>query len=667
MSFLAPFTLIGLGLLALPVLIHLLVRRRARRLDFPSLKFLRETPSFRLYPRRVRQPLLLALRLAALALIILALARPFISFGARDRHTRIILIDASLSMSTRGRAEAAMEQARSIINKLEAGESAALIAFSSDASVLAEATVDRDALARSLQGYAPTGGAADYSAGLAAAAAMLQQVGKGTAEIDLISDFQQSGLAARALKLSQAVNAARVVPYAVGTRVERNAFLIDETVTRSAGGIVLSATEIVSGTDGQAGTLRAWTIDAGDGARPDIEWHTQGNGQLTGVVRAGAPDDFDADDGRFFAFAPPRGHRALLVETDAGGAGPYLRAALEAATAEQTDAGALDWRKQLPESAAELNPYALVVYVLHGAARVDEVRLLSEYASAGGTVWLCLARDVDADSWNALARTEDGNALPFASLARIASTQAYSFGVVDSDAPALRGMGEGVLSALRSVRVRAGYAITPRASAFTLARWSDATPAFVSAEIGRGSLLLLGTSPEREASELGLSPALPALASSVLSAAASERDPLSWIIGEPVRLGVRPETDVSVTNPSGQTRRTEAHELSRLTSSVFREPGIYRLEFAGQQRFLAFNAPAAESSRALATAGEIKSYLAGKEGAAIAPVAEKDWLDAAERRGHVWRLFLCAAFIILVAELFLAMRGHVRERMKAEG
>jgi hypothetical protein len=91
------------------------------------------------------------------------------------------------------------------------------------------------------------------------------------------------------------------------------------------------------------------------------------------------------------------------------------------------------------------------------------------------------------------------------------------------------------------------------------------------------------------------------------------------------------------------------------------------VEFTGQERFLAFNAPGTESARALASTGEIKSYLAGKEGATLAPVAEKDRLDAAERRGHTWRLFLCAAFILLVAELFFAIRGHGRARMKAEG
>ena len=56
MLFLAPLTLIGLLLVALPVLIHLLARRRARKVDFPSLEFLRETPSFKLHPRRIRHP-----------------------------------------------------------------------------------------------------------------------------------------------------------------------------------------------------------------------------------------------------------------------------------------------------------------------------------------------------------------------------------------------------------------------------------------------------------------------------------------------------------------------------------------------------------------------------------------------------------------------------------
>ncbi|HEX8142693.1 MAG TPA: BatA and WFA domain-containing protein [Pyrinomonadaceae bacterium] len=663
MSFLAPLTLIGLALLALPVLIHLLVRRRGKRLDLPSLRFLRETPSFRLYPRHVRQPLLLALRVAALALVIIGLARPFISFGARQSRTRIILIDASLSMRTRGRAEAAREQSRAILNRLGAGESACLISFSTGARVLAEPTQDREALMKALQSYEATSGAVDYKAGLAAASAVLQEVGPGTAEIDLISDFQESGLTERPSELTRTAIAARIVPYAVGSQIERNAFLTGESLGRGAKGIELSATEIVSEPEGQAGARRAWAIDASDGSRPDLEWRTEANGQITGAVKANAPDDFDADDQRFFASAPPKSNRTLLVEAEPSGAGPYLRAALESATAERASGYALDRRKELPMSVDELAPYALVVLALRGAPRLAEVRLLSEYARAGGTVWLCLSPGIDVESWNALARTTQGRALPFVSLARTSLAGPFGFGAIDSDAPALRALGESALSALRSARVRAGYAITPREDAFTLARWSDATPAFVSAQTGMGALLVLGTSPEREAGELGLSPALPALAASIFKASINPREPLSRAIGEAVTLGVSPSTDVSVTDASGHTTRTKARELARRSSDIFPEPGIYRLEFAGQQRFLAFNAPGPESTRALATSEEINGYLAAIESKSASGAINP--MEEAERRGHAWRLFLCAAFILLLAEMFLATRA--RQRIAAPG
>ena len=659
MSFLAPLTLIGLLLLALPLMIHLLVRRRARRLDFPTLRFLRETPSFRLYPRHVREPLLLALRLLALLLIIIGLARPFVSFNSRARQQRVILIDASLSMRARGRAEAAREQALSIINKLSATDRAALIVFSSDASVLAEATGNRDRLIEALKDYEPTAGAADYSAGLAAATALLQQeaTAGGTSEINLISDFQEGNLTALGSNLSGYTNTgARVITYAVGTEIERNAFLADETLTRgTGGGLVLSATEIVSDAGGQSASRRNWTLDTSQGMLPDVEWRTlQSNGQIIGSAKANVPDDFDGDDNFFFAFAPPRESRALLVETERDGASLYLRAALEAATVETPDSKALDRQAELPGSAAELAPYSLVVFALDGAPRAEEVRVLSEYARAGGTVWLWCARDLDTESWNALATTPEGSALPFVSLSRATANQPTSFGAIESGAPALSSLNEGAVSALRATRVRAGYLVTPRENASVLMRWSDATPAFVSASVGTGSVLLLATGPEREASDLGLSPSLPALAYSIMRAAEEPREPHSRIIGEPVFLGVQSNTNVNVTDTEGHTTLTQARTLAQHPRSIFREPGIYQIEFAGQSRALAFNTPVEESARALAAPEEIVNYFKGKESAPQPSV--NDWRDHAERRAGIWRLFFSAAFILLVAELFVSIR-----------
>jgi hypothetical protein len=653
MTFLSPLALIALLLVALPVAIHLLIRRRARRLDFPTLKFLRETPSFKLYPRRLRQPMLLALRAAAIILLILGLARPLLTLHKQPIPVRFILLDASLSMKARGRADAAREQARAIVNKLQGDERAAIIAFSSEAKTLAATTADHARLLEAIEHYQPAGGATLYDAGLMEVVAQKKREPQAESEVDIISDFQQAGLeepfASHAADLNVAL-------HPVGEQVERNAFLIDESVGKNESGTQLSATEIVSETDGQTGARRTWMFDALTGAGPGIEWRTEDNGQLTGRLKVLDADDFDADDERFFAFQPPREMRVLLVE-DEGGASLYLRAALEASSDERAASVKLDRARQLPDNEAVLASYSLVVLTLHGAPRENEASVLTEYARSGGTVWMFLARDLDAESWSALAHREEGRELPFESMTRI-SGQRLSLGTADTDAPQLRAMDEGALASLRAVRINAGYALAPRVSAETLMRWNDGRPAFVSTRVGEGTILLLGSSPERASGEMGASPSLPALASAIVHSSNVAREPLSRTIGEAVRLNVALDVEVKITNMEGRVSETKARELVTKPLAYFDKAGIYRLEFAGVQKFLAFNPATSESERALATEDRLKQFFSVEKTGSSVTANVNNRREALERSSSAWRYFLVAAFLLMLAELFIAMRQH---------
>src|SRR3974390_3565036 len=77
MSFLTPLFLAGLGAVAVPILIHLIQRERKRVVQFPSLMFLQRIPYQSVRRRRIRHWFLLAMRVAAVALLVLAFARPF--------------------------------------------------------------------------------------------------------------------------------------------------------------------------------------------------------------------------------------------------------------------------------------------------------------------------------------------------------------------------------------------------------------------------------------------------------------------------------------------------------------------------------------------------------------------------------------------------------------
>ncbi len=102
MNFLNPVFLAGLAAAALPILIHLFSRRRARELSFPSLEYLQEISRRKVRRMRLRQWLLLALRVLIVSFFALAMGRPVIRGGAgvvsRGSSTMAVVLDNSFSM-----------------------------------------------------------------------------------------------------------------------------------------------------------------------------------------------------------------------------------------------------------------------------------------------------------------------------------------------------------------------------------------------------------------------------------------------------------------------------------------------------------------------------------------------------------------------------------------
>jgi hypothetical protein len=104
MIWLVPAALSGLALLAVPLAIHLLTRRHARRLPFPTIRFLRLSTPAAVRLQRPADLWLLMLRLAIVGVAVAAAARPLLMAPWRtaawnDRLVRVIVIDTSPSMT----------------------------------------------------------------------------------------------------------------------------------------------------------------------------------------------------------------------------------------------------------------------------------------------------------------------------------------------------------------------------------------------------------------------------------------------------------------------------------------------------------------------------------------------------------------------------------------
>jgi len=72
MWFLNPFFWLGVAAIGAPILVHLVRRTRARRIEFPALTFVRQVPQRTIRRRTFRNRLLLILRCLAILLIVIA-------------------------------------------------------------------------------------------------------------------------------------------------------------------------------------------------------------------------------------------------------------------------------------------------------------------------------------------------------------------------------------------------------------------------------------------------------------------------------------------------------------------------------------------------------------------------------------------------------------------
>src|SRR5687768_14150623 len=108
----------GLGAVSLPIIIHLLNKRKFKIVDWAAMDFLLDADKKNRRRIRLENLLLLLLRCLAVLLIALLLARPFlptsVTAGLLDaaQFERVVLLDDSLSMQAKIGNESAWEMAR---------------------------------------------------------------------------------------------------------------------------------------------------------------------------------------------------------------------------------------------------------------------------------------------------------------------------------------------------------------------------------------------------------------------------------------------------------------------------------------------------------------------------------------------------------------------------
>jgi hypothetical protein len=123
MTFLHLSLLAGAGLIALPIVLHLIMRRKPRQMEFPALRFIQQRHDRNQRQLKLRHLLLLLLRVLAIALLAAALARPSVNpsvklpGGAGSQEAPIaaaLVFDAAPRMNYRQDNHSRLEVARDL-------------------------------------------------------------------------------------------------------------------------------------------------------------------------------------------------------------------------------------------------------------------------------------------------------------------------------------------------------------------------------------------------------------------------------------------------------------------------------------------------------------------------------------------------------------------------
>lgn len=683
LSLLTPVFLVGLGALAVPLVIHLIRRERQDAVEFPSLMFLSRIPVRTVKRRRIRNWWLFALRCLALILLVGAFARPFVRRDEYDPRTInlarevVILLDRSYSMGYADRFDRAVAAAREAVNGLGSEDRATLVFFDATAAAVTQPTTDRIRLRAALDTVRVSSGATRYAPALKLAQSILSASEMPRREAILISDFQRSGWdGAPGAQLPPGAELRTVV---IGGETVSNLAITNVTMERArvAGRERVTPTVHLANRSAEAARGVRVTLTVGgravqtvgtdvpaDGtARVELQPFTLDDTMARATVTAGT-DELPADNSFHMVLTPNPGLRVLVLESAGRDASLYLTRALE--LAENPPVSAAVRRDAFP-GASELA--RLDVLVLNDVLPPDGEagRRLVEWVAGGGGLVLAMGERTSA-AWTGTARELVG-AAPDRVVDRRDGAGAR-LGYIDYSSEIFelfRAARGGGLSAARFYRYRPMPAAAAVARDTTvpppavLARFDDGAIALLERRVGEGRVLVWSTTLDAYWTSLALEPGYLPFVHQLVRYAAGFAPPRPWnTVGEVVDAAAGSTAAHVVATPAGQ--RLDLPERAGLLTLT--EQGFYEVRetrtSSSAPRLFAVNVDVSESDLTPLDPTEVVAAVTGG-GGSTGPAARISLPpEEQERRQALWWYLLVVVFALLTAEAVFANRRSRR-------
>lgn len=633
---------------AVPLLIHLLFRQRARVVAIGSVRFLQQVVREHRRRRRVRQWLLLALRALVVLLLALLFARPFLRQSARDGLDSevVILVDRSASMTARSSAGAtlldrALTEVRREIQRLDENSVVHLAWFDS-------AGVQELPLDQFFERTPPCVLGTDYGLALGWARDILESGGRSQRRVVLISDLQRGGLERSAIdpfdadtKLDVRDVGDSVTPDVAVLRadVPRTEIRPSEPikariVVRNGGALPQRQVRVEVRLAGPSGEIHSATeVDLPGGAQVVVELplDVREAGIYRGEAYVESSDALDWDNRRFVAFEARPSDRVLLVDGQEGRSvfaneTYFLETALRLKSNDSADrVGAFEVERIVWEAGQgfpRLDGFRALVLANVRRLSEEDLGRLQAYVRGGGSLVLFVGDQTSADQLASLRAAGLLAGRP----ADAPVSGAFRTSKWDAEHPALRLFQDPQRGDLRRLEFQRLWPLEPDPTARVL--WSAGKiPVVVETPVERGRVIYFGVSADRDWSDW----------------------PRSRLFVPVVRQWMAYATGALADRSIVHLRTIDQPDQT---------PGIS--ETAGE--FVVHNIDSRESLLDRVTIDEFAAAAGTKvDDAAARFDTQQAALAAApgaERPDEAWTLVVWALFVILTAELFLASRIH---------
>jgi hypothetical protein len=586
LAFLETAFLAGIAAAAIPIVIHLMHRRKSRTLRFPSIRFLREIDARTARRSRLRERLILAMRVLALAVLALALARPVLresgAFG-RGRASRVLVIDNSMSMEARVDGASALERSRlgalEFLRGTDPADRTAVLALHEPEGAAPALTEDRRGVEEALRAIRPTPFATPLPAALGRAYKLLEDDSNPVKEVLVFSDLQATAFPGGA-PVPPAPPRTRTILLAPRRSPAPNLAVSGAAALPSGGrkvplqvkvrnfGVSEAVAALTVRIDGKSVEERSVRVPAGAEATVSAGPYELPPGLHGGTIAIGE-DPLLPDNVRAFSVDVPEAVRVLVARDPARSASSdpafYIAQALRAGVAQ----GGIRAKLIATEALDGEDLAAFDVAVLAEPARIGTrgTAALGEFLRAGGGILFVAGPGQSPDEFRPLAALPGapggGGPPPIlpAALVAVAGARAEPFHL--RDWPPSHPLWEPLLAASPPLqpglaRFTSYWKVEPSPGAAVLARFDSGDPAIVEAEIGGGRTILVASALRPVWNNLPLKfTFVPLVHAAVRYLAGGSRQEVRRLAGAPLSLAYRAgavPSEVVLRPPEGAPR-----------------------------------------------------------------------------------------------------------------